>query len=52
MKLRELNKTEYNQKIENNVELKSHEFYLEDLKSLVIYFVKNIIYLLFLKRKS
>ena len=32
MKLRELNKTEYNQKIENNVELKSHEFYLEDLK--------------------
>ena len=32
MKLRELNKTEYNQKKENNIELKSHEFYLEDLK--------------------
>jgi len=32
MKFRELNKNEYNQKKENNVELKSHEFYLEDLK--------------------
>ena len=32
MKIRELNKTEYREKKENNIELKSHEFYLEDLK--------------------
>ena len=44
MKFRELNKNEYNQKKENNVELKSHEFYLEDLKNLVMKFVLQIIY--------
>jgi len=46
MKLRELNKTEYNQKKENNIELKSHEFYLEDLKKrgILPYFVLCILY--------